>query len=366
MRKFICSLAVIINMFTISVNAISAKSAILIDSASGRILYEKNAYQKLPMASTTKIMTGLLACESGKLDEYVKVSPFASGTEGSSLWLEAGQQISFENLLYGLMLKSGNDAAVAIAEHIGGSVEAFALLMNQKAKAIGLKNTNFENPHGLDSENHYTTAYDLSMIAREAMKNEKFAQVVSTKKFFIKENNGEWSRSLKNHNKLLWMYDGCNGVKTGYTKKCGRCLVSSAEKDGTQLICVTLSAPDDWKDHTYLLDYGFNNYDTVILSKKGEKACHFTYNKKYKKSTPLVFSEEFKIAKNESDNISTEIELRNVKLPAKKGAVAGYAYFFCNGEKIGSVELITTKKIKNVSILEKIKYKFVNFIKNTD
>jgi len=364
MCKFICSLAIIINLFSFSVNAISARSAILIDSTSGRILYKKNAYERLPMASTTKIMTGLLACESGKFDEYVKVSPFASGTEGSSLWLEAGQRISLENLIYGLMLKSGNDAAVAIAEHLAGSVDAFALLMNQRAKEIGIKNTEFENPHGLDSENHYTTAYDLSMIAREALKNEKFAQIVSTKKYLIRENNGEWSRSLKNHNKLLWLYEGCNGVKTGYTKKCGRCLVSSAKRDGTQLICVTLSASDDWNDHSYLLDYGFSNYKTTILSRKGDKAYNFIYDKKYNKSVPLVYSEDFKLAVNSSDRISTEIELKSLKLPVKKGAVAGYANFFCNGEKIGSVELLTTKRIKNISILEKIKYKFFNFIKN--
>ena len=215
--------------------AISAQSAVLIDGTSGRILYEHNAYQKLPMASTTKIMTGLLACESGKLSETVKTSAFASGTEGSSLWLKVGEEQSLEDLTYGLMLKSGNDAAVSIAEYLGGNTDAFALLMNKRAKEIGAVNTNFKNPHGLDHEEHYTTAYDLALIAREAMKNETFRKIVSTKTYSIPMQNEKWDRHLKNHNKLLWQYEGCNGIKTGYTKKCGRCLVSSAKKGGLEI-----------------------------------------------------------------------------------------------------------------------------------
>ena len=167
------------------------------------------------MASTTKIMTGLLACESGKLDETVKASPFASGTEGSALWLKIGEKQTLENLTYGLMLKSGNDAAVAIAEYLGGSIDAFALLMNKKAREIGAVNTNFKNPHGLDADGHYTTAFDLAMIAREAMKNKKFREIVSTKTYSIPMEGEKWDRALKNHNKLLWQYEGCTGIKTG-------------------------------------------------------------------------------------------------------------------------------------------------------
>ena len=215
MRRVILLLIIILNIYAVNSYAISAKSAILIDSNSGRVLYEHNAYEKLPMASTTKIMTGLIACESGKLNETVKVSPFASGTEGSSLWLKIGEKQTLENLTYGLMLKSGNDAAVAIAEYLGGSIDAFALLMNKRARAIGAVNTNFENPHGLDSDGHYTTAYDLALIAREAMKNEKFREIVSTKTYSIPMQGEKWDRAFKNHNKLLWRYEGCNGVKTG-------------------------------------------------------------------------------------------------------------------------------------------------------
>jgi len=215
MKKIFMLIIFALNIFSINSYAISAKSAVLIDANSGKVLYEHNSYEKLPMASTTKIMTGLLACESGKLNESVKTSAFASGTEGSSLWLKIGEMQTLENLTYGLMLKSGNDAAVAIAEYLGGSVNAFTLLMNKRAKEIGAVNTNFENPHGLDSENHYTTAYDLALIAREAMKNEKFSEIVSTKTYSIPMQGEKWDRALKNHNKLLWNYEGCNGVKTG-------------------------------------------------------------------------------------------------------------------------------------------------------
>ena len=215
MRRVILLLIIILNIYAVNSYAISAKSAILIDSSSGRVLYEHNSYEKLPMASTTKIMTGLLACESGKLNKTVKVSPFASGTEGSSLWLKVGEKLKLQELTYGLMLKSGNDAAVAIAEYLGGSVDAFTLLMNKRAREIGAVNTNFENPHGLDSDGHYTTAYDLALIAREAMKNEKFREIVSTKTYSIPMQGEKWDRAFKNHNKLLWNYEGCNGVKTG-------------------------------------------------------------------------------------------------------------------------------------------------------
>ena len=236
---------------------LSARAAVLIDGKSGKVLFEKNKDERLPMASTTKIMTGLLACESKKMKKVVTVSPVASGTEGSSLWLEPGEKQTLENLTYGLMLRSGNDAAVAIAEYLGGSTEAFALMMNERAKKIGVQNTGFQNPNGLDAEGHFTTAYDLALISREAMKNKKFRKIVSTKSKTIPWESSEWDRSLTNHNKMLWRYEGCNGIKTGFTKKSGRCLVTSAKRGKTELICVTLNAPDDWNDHTKMLDYGF-------------------------------------------------------------------------------------------------------------
>lgn len=363
MKRVILLLIIILNIYAVNSYAISAKSAVLIDAASGRVLYEHNAYEKLPMASTTKIMTGLLACESGKLGNSVKASPFASGTEGSSLWLKIGEKLTLEELTYGLMLKSGNDAAVAIAEYLGGSVDAFALLMNKKAREIGAVNTSFKNPHGLDAEGHYTTAYDLALIAREAMKNEKFARIVSTKNYTIPMEGEKWDRALKNHNKMLWRYEGCNGVKTGYTKKCGRCLVSSAKKGKEEFICVTLNAPDDWSDHEYLLDYGFENYTTQKVVKKSEKACSFTYDKKNKRKVKLVYAEDYNIAVTADDVITTEIEYNKLAAPAEKGTVAGFINIYCNGEKVKKVELLTAKSLKELSVMEKLKIEFNKFFK---
>lgn len=363
MLKNITYLLVSVLLIPISAGAISAKSAILIDSDSGRVLYEHNSYEKLPMASTTKIMTGLLACESGELNESVKVSTFASGTEGSSLWLKIGEKQTLENLTYGLMLKSGNDAAVAIAEYLGGSIDAFALLMNKKAREIGAVNTNFENPHGLDSDGHYTTAYDLALIARDAMKNEKFSEIVSTKTYSIPMQGEKWNRALKNHNKLLWNYEGCNGVKTGFTKKCGRCLVSSAERNGRELICVTLNAPDDWKDHIYLLNYGFDNFETKVVAKKGEYACNYVYDKKNNRSVQMNFDDDFITSVAENDVIKTEITYEKIILPAKKGIKAGSMIVCCNGEKIGEINLITDKKLNKLSFFEKSKNFFYKLFK---
>lgn len=356
MCKIIALFIIILNLININCSAISARSAVLIDVGSGRVLYEHNSYEKLPMASTTKIMTGLLSCESERLKEAVKVSPFASGTEGSSLWLKAGETQSLENLTYGLMLKSGNDAAVAIAEHLGGSVDAFALLMNERAKKIGALNTQFKNPHGLDDEEHYTTAYDLAIIAREAIKIEKFREIVSTKTHTIPMQGEKWDRALKNHNKLLWRYEGCNGIKTGFTKKCGRCLVSSASKGDEEYICVTLNAPDDWNDHTYLLDYGFDNFENMNVFEKGARATSATYNKKYKRKVNLIYGESFNIAVGKNDNITTKIEKKKIKYPAKKGTLAGYGYIYCNGEEVGKIPLVTEREIKKISFFDKIRF----------
>ena len=363
LKRIIIFAFIFLNYLTVSCHAISAKSAVLIDSASGRVLYEHNAYEKLPMASTTKIMTGLLSCESGKLNKTVKASPFASGTEGSSLWLKTGEKLTLEELTYGLMLKSGNDAAVAIAEHLAGSVDAFALLMNKRAREIGAVNTNFVNPHGLDADGHYTTAYDLALIAREAMKNDTFRKIVSTKTYSIPMQGEKWDRALKNHNKLLWRYEGCNGVKTGFTKKCGRCLVSSAERDGRELICVTLNAPDDWKDHTYLLNYGFDSFETKVVAKKGEYASIYVYDEKNNPSVKLNFGDNFIVSVAENDVIKTEIMYEKIILPAKKGIKAGSMIVYCNGKKIGEIDLITDKKLNKLSFLQKTKKFFYKFFK---
>jgi len=256
--------------FIISINAyaISAQSFVLMDASSGRILTEQNAHIKRGMASTTKIMTAIVAIENGNPDSVVTVSKNAAYVEGSSMWLKEGEKITLESLLYGLMLNSGNDAATAIAEHIGGTIENFAVMMNNKAKELGLKNTSFANPHGLDNENHYTTAYELGVITCYALNNEFFNEIVNTKRKTIEGLENGLTRTLKNHNKMLTLYDSADGVKTGFTKKCGRCLVSSATQDGLRLIAVTLNAPDDWNDHIQMFNFGFSKYQVDLLLNK--------------------------------------------------------------------------------------------------
>ena len=348
--------------YPICTYALSAKSAVLIDADSSRILYEHNCHEKLPMASTTKIMTGLIACKSEKLTDYVTISPFASCTEGSSLWLKPGDKVKLEDLTYGLLLNSGNDAAVAIAEHLTGSIDSFSLMMNIKAQKIGALNTSFKNPHGLYDGEHYTTAYDLALISREAMKNSTFRKIVSTKKHNIFINDGQDTRYLNNHNKLLDKYDSCIGVKTGYTKKSGRCLVTCAEKEGKKLICVTLNAPDDWNDHISLLNYGFENFRREEISKKGEKAYNFTYDKIYNKSVELIYSDDFNMLLGINDSVTTKIKFNKLNAPVKKGTVAGHLEIFFNGEKFHEIELLTAEDIKKVSLFQKLKHKFHKLI----
>lgn len=250
--------------------SISAQSAVLLEVESGEIAFSKQADFPLPMASTTKIMTGLVALELAPCDTVITVSPEAVGAEGSSIYLSAGEKLTLEHLLYALLLESANDAALAIAIGLCGSVDAFAEKMNQKATELGLSSTHFVNPHGLDATEHYTTAYELARITQSALQNPKFSEIVSTRKTTIPHTDGSNSRLLVNHNKLLRLYDGCIGVKTGFTKKSGRCLVSAAQKDGVTLIAVTLNAPDDWNDHKHMLDYGFTRFSSVTLSKEDE------------------------------------------------------------------------------------------------
>lgn len=232
----------------------SAQSLVLMHRDTGQILYEKDADTQRLIASTTKIMTALVVLENCDPNETVEILPAYTGIEGSSMYLKAGEKYTVLDLLYGMLLVSGNDAATALACHCAGSLEAFAELMNAKAADLGLTNTAFENPHGLDGKSQYSSAADLAEITREAMENETFCEIVSSKTY----TQGE--QSYMNHNKLLWSYEGAVGVKTGYTMAAGRTLVSSAERDGLRLICVTLSDPDDWRDHKALYDWGFASF----------------------------------------------------------------------------------------------------------
>lgn len=267
----VLALSIILPGQTLASGEVSAKSAILIEQESGRILYAKEAHEKRRIASITKIMTAILAIESGKMDKLVKVSSRAVGTEGSSIYLKHNEKIKLEDLVYGLMLRSGNDAAVAIAEYVGGSTDGFVYLMNQKAEQIGMANTEFANPHGLDDhENHYSTAYDMAILTRYAMQNKHFREIFGTKIHRAPNPGEKWDRVWKNKNKLLTsLYKYCTGGKTGYTKRAKRTLVTTASKDGLDLIAVTINAPSDWKDHTWMYESAFDQYDAVKILKEG-------------------------------------------------------------------------------------------------
>ena len=244
---------------------VSAASAVVMEAESGTSLFEKDADTRRPMASTTKIMTALVVIEEMAIDRTVTIPKAAVGVEGSSVYLVENERLTVEALLYALMLESANDAATALAVLTAGSVENFAVLMNRKAEALGLTNTAFENPHGLDGEGHYTTARDLAVLTAHALGNETFRTIVSTRKRTIPLNGDQGVRALVNHNRLLRSYEGCIGVKTGFTKRSGRCLVTAAERDGVTLVAVTLNASDDWNDHRRMLDYGFDRLETVTL-----------------------------------------------------------------------------------------------------
>ncbi len=326
--------------------AISAQSAILIDAANGSVICEKNAHVRLPMASTTKIMTALVVAENCDLEKTVSVSPDAVGIEGSSIYLYAGERLRAYDLLCAVLLESANDAAAALAIEVGGSVEEFCVLMNKKVAELGLENTHFTNPHGLHDDGHYTSAYDLAIIAAEALKNETVMKIVSTKKITVEPVEGN-VRVLRNHNKMLSMYEGAIGVKTGFTKKSGRCLVSAAERGGLTLVAVTLNAPDDWNDHTTLLDLGFENFESVTLAEEGEIFHMLPIMGGNGIYCPLVAKEDLYVTlgKNSVGEVRTVIEssTRYGILPIHKGDKLGDVSFYIRNEKIASCPLIAAE-----------------------
>ena len=262
MKKIVCIVIALILLFGNGVHgeniSHSGQSYILMEENSGRVLLEKNAHQKMPMASTTKIMTALLAIEKGNLDDIVTIEEESVGVEGSSIYLQLGEEVQLRELIYGLMLRSGNDSAVAIAIHISGSLEDFVDDMNEKARSLGALNTNFINPHGLHNENHFSTAYDLGIITREAFKSKDFTEIFGSKSY---KGSREKNNYYVNKNKTLWDYAGGDGGKTGYTMSSGRCLVSSAARDNMRLIAVSLNAYNWFNDNYRLMDYGFEHYN---------------------------------------------------------------------------------------------------------
>ena len=334
-----CALAVWMALWALPLRAeavsTSATSAILVDVDSGRVLYEHNADAKMLIASTTKIMTALVAIEEGDLSQTVKVSREAAYTEGSSMYLKEGEELTLETLLYGLMLCSGNDAAVAIAQAVSGSVEAFAERMNAKAAELGMTGSSFANPNGLDDEKHYSTARDMARLACAAVNNETLVRIASTKSITI------GGRTMTNHNKLLSWVDGCIGLKTGYTQAAGRTLVSCAERNGQRLVAVTLQDGNDWADHQSLYDYGFSAYPAESGAVLGKTVGTAQVQGGEKSQVPLAAAESFAWPLAQGETLEMQLQVDEpLTAPVTAGTVVGEAVFTVNGTEVGRVPLL--------------------------
>ena len=329
--------------------SLSAQSAVLIDARDGRVLYEKDADTPRPMASTTKIMTAVVALESCDVNEIIEIADEAVGVEGSSIYLQKGERMTLLELLYALLLQSANDAAVAIAVGVGGSVGNFADMMNEKAMSLGLTSTHFENPNGLDADGHVTTARELALLTAYALKNPIFAEIVATYKRKISGPNGT-VRLVVNHNKLLNMYDGCVGVKTGFTKKSGRCLVSTACRESLTLVSVTLSAPDDWRDHTELLDFGFERYKRLSIAKIGEFSATLPIAGGNITEVIVANSQDISaVLPKDHGEITYKIEAnRPLFAPITRGKQLGTVRYYIGEKEIASSPLVALNSVKQI------------------
>jgi len=351
MKRFSAGMAAallaVVLVFSYKVSAVSAEHGILLDAQTGRVLFEKGVNERARIASTTKIMTALVVCEQCNVLDRMRVPKEAVGIEGSSIYLKEGEVLTIQELLYGMMLHSGNDAATALAIYCGGTVEGFAQLMNDKAHRLGMHNTHFENPHGLDSPGHYSTAEDMAVLAAYAMENPIFAQTVSTKTVNIT------GRSLRNHNKLLWQVEGADGVKTGYTKAAGRILVSSATRMGRRLIAVTMNAPDDWNDHKALFSKGFSEYEVHSVIAKGEILGEIEVVGGTAGRVCIVADADFSyaLAENEMPHIVLPGK-QFVYAPVIQGERAGEAYICLDDKVIGKIPVRYSKTIEQQNVEE--------------
>lgn len=325
----------------------SAFGACIMNAATGEVVWEKNGHEKHSMASTTKIMTAIVAMENVGMDTPVTVSEAAAGTEGSSMYIQGGDVFSMRDMLYGLMLNSGNDAAEAIAENVAGSREAFAAMMNQKAYDIGALNTQFQNPSGLDADGHYTTAYDLALITKYGLQNKDFCDIMATKYIEVNEQNTGRMIPLSNHNKLLGSYEGCIGGKTGFTQKTGRCLVSIAERDGMKFIVTTINDQQDWEDHKEMLDYCFHNHRPFRVIKRADVVNHIVSGSE---KCNLVYAADFTIPLRLDE--AESVEVQNHVLPSFYGGInqwekLGEARVMCDGVCIGTVDIVADNPVSS-------------------
>ena len=335
---------------------ISAKACILYDAQSETVLYDSNANERMKIASTTKIMTALVVLSKCRTDEIVVIKPEYTGVEGSSMYLKAGEKLTVMDLLYGLLLSSGNDAAVALACHTASSVSKFADMMNEAARELGCTNTNFVNPHGLDAPNHYSTALDLALITAAAAKNNVFCQITSTKTITVA------NRSFTNHNKLLWSCDGMIGGKTGYTQSSGRSLVTCVERGGMRLICVTLADPNDWEDHMALYDWAFSEFKCLSINRGNLKYVMLPVISGTQDIVGARPAKDYALIYAKDDNVTVRVEApRFVYAGIIKGSKAGSIKVVRNGETVAEIPLVfsesvTVDKSQKVSAWDKIMF----------
>lgn len=325
----------------------SASAAIVMCADSGDVVYEKNIHQKLPMASTTKIMTALLLAEQPDLSKTVTVTKEMVSVEGSSMGLLPGDTVSYRDLLYGMLLASGNDAANTTAYILGGSLEGFAKLMNKKAEQLGLTNTNFVTSSGLDATDHYTTAYDLARLSAAALENKYFKEACSSSTATLCFGNPPYDRTFKNHNRLLETYEGMIGVKTGFTKSSGRCLVTAAQRDGICLIAVTLNDPNDWEDHKKLLDFGFSNVRKITFDNSTIADSIPVISGDCDRVKISVSSAEFTVSANNTSTIRREVFLPQfVYSGISAGEKVGSIEYYIGDTYLGSDDIISLADVK--------------------
>ena len=388
-KKIIIWILMWINFFCLNLNIlaeenlekknINALGAVLIDFKTGRVLWEKNAHEKLAMASTTKIMTGILALEKKDLDleKEILVSESVLGVPKVKLNLTPGEKIKLKYLLFALMLESANDAAVVIAEEISGSVDKFCNLMTEKAKEIGAFDTSFKTPNGLDRDGHFSTAYDMAMIARYAMKNDKFVELINTSS--VNFSSDKKNYVINNKNRLLKEFDGANGIKTGFTGKAGHCFVGAAKKNDMQLISVVLGSgwgakgkEAKWSDTKKILNYGFENYFYKKIICKDCFAKKIKINRAREKNLSLIYEKDVIVPMKQTEEKNLCIKIvapKTLVAPIEKNKIYGRARVFIGSECIAEINLLADKNIKRhdlKSVMQKIFYEWINFGDNLD
>lgn len=351
--KKVLSMLMVLVLFVLDIDvfaqddclSVSADSAILICSDTGKVLYAKNEHEKRPMASTTKIMTALLSLEYADSDNKdVTITDEMIRTEGSSMGLMPGYVISIDNIVKGMMMCSGNDAANTLAFAVAGSKDEFSKLMNERANQIGMLNTHFVTPSGLDDDDHYSTAYDMAILGSYAMENNKFSDIVSQKSSKVKFSNPNETRTYKNHNKLLKLYDDCIGIKTGFTKKAGRCLVSCAQRNGVKLVAVTLKAPNDWDDHQKMYGYGFSKVKNIELNDESSKYYIDIVGAPDEQILVTGSKTSVNVLNDDENKIERSVELPSfIYAPITQGQIIGRVVYKIDGKIVAVNNLVSTK-----------------------